>query len=173
MGPRRSLPRRPVSAGKPLGSGDSTWEPPRFQLDMHRQQVTIDPFSLPFSGGQLHLAPQIRMRNAPVLVMDPGLFGEKLEVTPSVCHSWLKYVAPVLADATRAEGQFSVTLDELRVPLSQPTAARISGKLAIHRRVSVPAHSRRSILNVARQIQTIADPQRAAAGVLIRMRSGF
>ena len=58
-------------------------------------------------------------------------------MSPATCDSWLKYVAPLLAGATTAEGRFSIELEGIRLPASPAGAinwseAEIAGKLLIH-----------------------------------------
>ena len=103
-------------------------------LETHLQQqhLTFEPLTLPVSGGQVHLATRVRLGANPVVELDRGLLAERVQMTPEMCQGWLKYVAPLLADTTRAEGLFSVELDGLRLPLLHPKAASTAGTLAIH-----------------------------------------
>lgn len=57
---------------------------------------------------------------------------------PGVAHGVLAYVAPVLADATRTSGRFSLWLDNARFPVGDPAGATLSGKLAMHEVVLGP-----------------------------------
>jgi len=53
---------------------------------------------------------------APVLVVDRGRLIDHLAITPAMCDDALKYIAPSLAGATRAEGEFSIDLEPWRLP---------------------------------------------------------
>ena len=44
----------------------------------------------------------------------------------------MKFIAPALAEASRAEGSFSLELNGAKVPLGKPETADISGKLIVH-----------------------------------------
>jgi len=54
----------------------------------------------------------------------------KLEA--NVAQGVLAYIAPVLADATRTSGRFSLKIDGGTFPVGAPEAARLSGSLAMH-----------------------------------------
>ena len=47
-------------------------------------------------------------------------------------HFFLKFVAPVLAEVTSAQGAFSVDMDSCRIPLSDPAKGTFAGKFIIH-----------------------------------------
>lgn len=51
---------------------------------------------------------------------------------PGVAQGVLAYVAPVLADAARTSGRFSLWIDGARFPVGDPDGATFSGKLAMH-----------------------------------------
>ncbi|NCA11835.1 hypothetical protein EBR56_08525, partial [bacterium] len=54
----------------------------------------------------------------------------KLEA--NVAQGVLAYIAPVLADATRTSGRFSLQLDNATFPVGAPEAARLAGVLSMH-----------------------------------------
>ena len=69
--------------------------------------VTFSPLDLPLSEGQLHLEPLIDLKRSPaMLTQGAGPVVKQVRLSPDLCRGWLKYVAPLLADATAAEGQF-------------------------------------------------------------------
>jgi hypothetical protein len=57
---------------------------------------------------------------------------------PPVAWGVLAYVAPVLADATRTSGRFSLALDGARLPVGDPASGSLSGTLAMHEVVVGP-----------------------------------
>jgi hypothetical protein len=57
---------------------------------------------------------------------------------PPVAWGVLAYVAPVLADATRTSGRFSLVLDGARLPVGDPASGSLSGTLAMHEVVVGP-----------------------------------
>lgn len=56
----------------------------------------------------------------------------------NVAQGVLAYIAPVLADATRTSGRFSLRLDGARLPVGQPAAGELAGVLSMHEVVVGP-----------------------------------
>jgi hypothetical protein len=68
---------------------------------------------------------------SPVLVIRDGTILDHAAVTPAMCEDVLKYVAPILAEATQVEGQVSLTIGEGRFPLDAPKEGSIAGLLSV------------------------------------------
>lgn len=51
---------------------------------------------------------------------------------PNVAQGVLAYIAPVMADAARTSGRFSLRLDGATFPVGAPEAARLAGVLSMH-----------------------------------------
>jgi len=64
--------------------------------------------------------------------IEPTQLLREAQLEPSVAQGVLAYIAPVLADATRTGGRFSLRLDGARLPLGAPLDARLSGLLTMH-----------------------------------------
>jgi hypothetical protein len=95
--------------------------------------LNIDPIEASASHGRIRLAPTIRMSPGPMeLTLQPGRVAERILITPEMCDRALKFVAPVLAEVTQAQGQFSVDVDGCRLPLSAPSTGDLAGKLRVH-----------------------------------------
>lgn len=70
---------------------------------------------------------------APHLVIQPGRPIDRMALSPEVCDDLLKFIAPVLADATWVEGHFSIELiDEARLPLDALEEGHLRGTFAVH-----------------------------------------
>jgi hypothetical protein len=94
--------------------------------------VTLRPVDLEVSGGRLKLAAQALFNDGPGRIVVPaGPIIENVELTDEVCDTWMKFIAPIMSQATRTEGRFSVELDETRVPFADPATANLSGRLTI------------------------------------------
>jgi translocation and assembly module TamB len=78
-----------------------------------------------------------------------------------MCNQWLKYVAPLLADATEAEGKFSLNLEGASVPLFTPLASTVQGGLAIQGAQVGPGPLAKQYLQLARQLRSLMDPAAA------------
>jgi hypothetical protein len=75
----------------------------------------------------------------------------------------LKYLAPLVADATAAQGNFSVSLDQAIIPLDAPTAGDVEGTLEIHTAQIGPGPLSQQLLLLAAQIKAISDGNLLAA----------
>lgn len=71
-------------------------------------------------------------------VVEPVQLLTDARLEPGVAQGVLAYVAPVLADATRTSGRFSLRLDEVRLPVGDPASGRLAGELAMHEVVLGP-----------------------------------
>jgi hypothetical protein len=137
----------------------------RSRLD--RGIVAIGPVDIPLSEGRLKAAPRILLNDrVPALVMDRGPLLEDVRISPEMCQLWLKYVAPMLADVTRAEGKFSLSLQGAAVPLAQPKRADAAGTLAIQTAQIGPSPLLQQYLVVAQQVRTLFDPAAGAAATV-------
>jgi hypothetical protein len=67
----------------------------------------------------------------------------------------LKYVAPILAGATQSEGQFSLQLDGLRMPLADSKKTDSSGKLTVHSVRVTPGPTTQPFFSLAQQIEAL------------------
>jgi hypothetical protein len=67
-----------------------------------------------------------------VLTIAPGRPLDHVQLTPEMCDTGLKYVAPIFADVAWTRGRVSLELDECRVPLDVPAAALVKGRVALH-----------------------------------------
>lgn len=118
--------------------------------------ATLAPFELAVGEGKLRLSAQVAINQQPMLVELPaGSVLEKVHLTPQICAGWLRYVAPLLADAALAEGRFSVDLAHGRLPVSNAAAGDIAGTLTIHSAQVLPGGVARQLVDVARQFEGI------------------
>ncbi len=94
--------------------------------------VFVSPAVIPVGAGQLNLAGQVHYRPGPLwLQAQGGVVARSVRLTPEITGRWLKYLAPLVADATNIEGAFSADLDEALVVFEQPELSRVSGRLNI------------------------------------------
>ncbi|MFO0868864.1 MAG: hypothetical protein U0935_07910 [Pirellulales bacterium] len=138
--------------GLPIGPG---------QLDarLDRSVLVVQPLDIPVADGHLRFAPRIHWdQPEPVAVAEPGVALERVRLSPELCASWLKYLLPVLADVTEAQGQFSVELtDAAVVPLQRPEDGEIRGNLAVHGVQIGPSPLTNELIGLAQTIKAIAD----------------
>ncbi|MCA9150484.1 MAG: hypothetical protein KDA92_14335, partial [Planctomycetales bacterium] len=138
----------------------------RLHLQLADQVVTADPLSLPMAGGRVHLSPRVELMPPLLLTLPAGPLVERVAITPEMCQSWMKYVAPLVADATAAQGEFSLRVANAQVPLLIPAQASAEGSITIHAARVGPGPLAREILSLAQQVQSLIRPQAAANNYL-------
>ncbi|PHS19047.1 MAG: hypothetical protein COA78_01400 [Blastopirellula sp.] len=130
----------------------------KFETTAMLQNGIIKPTPLDavISGGRLTVSPTAYLLNSPaVMTLDRGRIAQNLEITPAMCSNWLKYVAPLFADATRVEGKFSLDLQEGQFPLTNPLAGRASGVLIIHGAQVRPGPASEGLVRIAKQVESL------------------
>jgi hypothetical protein len=136
------------------------------------QQITIrledgvvwaSPIDTALSQGRLRLASRLDLKAQPMtLLVEPGTVVEGVRITPQMCEDWLKYVAPLVAGATTAEGQFSLSLSDARIPLADPAAATIAGMVTIDGARVQPGPLAQQLLGIAREVSTVVNRNASA-----------
>jgi hypothetical protein len=72
----------------------------------------------------------------------------------------MRFVAPLLANATVAEGRFSVALNGARVPLADPPAGQFSGSMAINGQIK-PGPIAQEFVGLIKEIVTLVQQGKA------------
>lgn len=112
-------------------------------------QVRPNPIDLQISRGRFTLTPVVRLSPGPAeMFLSQGPLLTDVHLSPEICARGLKFVAPVLAETTVADGTFSVSLDGGRVPLADPTTGDLSGRMAIRGQVQAGPVAREFMLLV-------------------------
>jgi len=111
----------------------------RFEAEIAKASLSVRAEESPrqWTAANVNLALAVRQNSAapggwPELVVEPVRLLDRSEITPEMCNDFLKYIAPVVAGATRAEGTFSLELDRGRFPLDDARASELAGRLHIH-----------------------------------------
>jgi hypothetical protein len=95
-------------------------------------QLRTQPIEVQVSEGRLTLAPVVRLSPAPPeILLGRGPLLTEVHLSPELCARGLKFVAPILAESTLADGHFSVVLDGGRLPVSDLGAGDVAGKMAM------------------------------------------
>jgi hypothetical protein len=143
--------------GLPIGPG-------RLAATIGDGAIRIEPLSLAVGEGTLTAAPHVRFDPEPAeWTLPPGPVITNVRISPEVSEAMLKYVAPVLAGSTQSEGQFSMKLDNTRVPLADSNRADIAGKLSVHSVRVVPGAMAKELISVAQQVEALAKRRDPAA----------
>lgn len=144
--------------------------PARIQTRVVDGVLQADPFHVAVGKGRVHLAPSIHLNSESLwMTLDSASSADGVHLTREMTSSWMKYVTPLLADATSAEGAFSVALVQAEISLLHPQASRIEGQLEIHSATLGPGPLSRELIAVASQVKRlagqgdsrVADPSRA------------
>ncbi len=145
--------------GLPMGGS-------RMTANLNGGVLAIDAEPIPFSGGALLLSPRLDMRTAsPTLVVPEGTLLDRVQLDPRTCKSWLKYVTPVIAEVSEAQGTLSLATSGAAIPLDQPQSANFTGKLVMHGADIGPGPLGQQLIGLVDQIKSIArgNPLTAAA----------
>ncbi|REJ66590.1 MAG: DUF748 domain-containing protein [Planctomycetota bacterium] len=135
--------------GMPVGEGE-------LRAQLAQRMLNVDPLDLSLGQGRLRVAPRIDLRPQPSqLQVQPGRVIDQVRLSPEICQSWLKYVAPLLAEATRADGIFSLDLARCQVPLGETHRADVAGKLSIQSAQVRPGPVAEQLILVTQQIEAI------------------
>jgi hypothetical protein len=135
--------------GITVGAGNAT-------AQLNQGSVRTGVIEAPVSGGTLRIEPILLLnQHPPRLNIAPGQVLENVQITAGMCDRWLKYVAPVVADTTQAEGTFSASLGATAIPLHQPLATRAEGILEVHTATIGPGPMARQLIQAAATLQTV------------------
>ena len=122
-------------------------------------QLALGPLDIGISGGRLRAAPWIRLSPEPMeLVIPPSRLLENVTLSEHACDRWLRTIAPLLAQSTRAQGRVSIDLANARVPLGDPLSGDISGRILFDTFEVTPGAPAAPLVMLVRKLQTLIDP---------------
>lgn len=111
---------------------------------------------VPVSGGALRwdldsdlTASQLVIVQKPMTVLD------NVQITEEMCQGWLKFVTPLLAEATSVDGRLSLRLDQALLTPSQPKQQTVVGQIVIHNATVGPGPLSNQVISLARQLESI------------------
>ena len=83
-------------------------------------------------GQVFALRPVIDLRSAsPTLNVNEGNLLQNWQITENDSRTWLKYFAPIIADATSVQGQITVASNGAQVPLFDPMKVSAQGTVSL------------------------------------------
>ncbi len=128
--------------------------------------VRVAQLDIPVSEGRLTAAPRmLLLQEPPLFVLPAGPVVQNVQLSPEMCRTWLKYVAPMLADATIVDGRLSMDMKSAKVPVEDWQASQIAGDLAIHSANVRPGPLAQQFLDVAEQVKAIIN--RKSSGSIV------
>jgi hypothetical protein len=136
--------------GLPVGGG-------KLQGRLRDGQLQIAPLDVTVGQGRLTSNPRAVFSPGPEQVLVPrGPLMTNVEISPQVSEAMLKYIAPVVAGATVAQGKFSVDLEAAQVPLADPKQARVQGRLNVHQLQVSPGPMVQQLATLIRQLEALS-----------------
>ena len=116
----------------------------------------FSPIETTVADGKLHLTPQVRFDRNPALLLLPAeKVIDRVQITPQLCDSWLKYVAPLMADATQIEGQFSLDVTGGTLPVAAPMTGEMAASLGVHHVQVRPGGAALQVMGMVDQIKSL------------------
>ncbi|QEG37479.1 AsmA family protein [Bythopirellula goksoeyrii] len=135
--------------GLPITAGN-------FQGSLGAGQLVIAPLDIAVGEGRFSASPRVVFDPLPKHLLIPaGPLVTDVQISPAVSEEMLKYVAPILAGATRVDGKFSVDLAESKIPLDAPKLANTAGRLAVHELTVLPGPMVADLATTIQQLQAI------------------
>ncbi len=125
------------------------------------QARTTKPIDFTISEGRITLSPVVQISPSPIeLLLPKGQVLKDVRLSPEICAEGMRFVAPLLANATVAEGRFSVALNGARVPLADPPAGQFSGSMAINGQIK-PGPIAQEFVGLIKEIVTLVQQGKA------------
>ncbi len=116
--------------------------------------LELEPVSVPVSGGRWRGVPRVDMQRLPAhAAVKQGIVLEDIAFSREMCHLWLKYLSPPMAQATSVEGRLSISLTESYLPLNDMAAGRVKGTLSIHSANVQPGPFADKIINLVATLE--------------------
>ena len=134
-------------------------------------QLAFGPFDLPAAGGRLRGAPWIRLVPWPgELIVPPGRFAEKVELSGPLCDRWVKWLSPVLGHSTHTSGAASIDLAGARLPLGDPFGGELVGQVVFENFEVTSSATVQPLVNLIVKLQSVIDPRFAFGDKAVLMR---
>ena len=135
----------------PMGKGE-------LDAQLKDSVVSIAPMEMPLNDGLIRMSPQLVLRGArPYIQQDKTTLIDHVTITPQMCDTWIKYVAPMLEGATRAEGQFTLDLDGAAIPMDAPKQLDLQGQFVVHKVTVGPGAMAQELIGIAKSVKAMAD----------------
>lgn len=135
--------------GLPIGQGT-------LSAQLQNGVLRGDPLQFAVGQGQLTTQPGIRFDPEPAeWGLPAGQLLSNVRITPEVSEQMLKYIAPVLADATQTDGLFSMRTDGLTAPAADLAAMQTNGQIDINSVTVMPGPRVEEWISLTRQVEAL------------------
>lgn len=111
---------------------------------------------MPVSGGALRWDMRTDLA-ADVMAIDlaPMKVIENVELTEAMCKGWLKYIAPMVAEAASVDGRLTLELNEAHLVPAEPAKQTVNGVLQIFDARVGPGPLSSGVLAVVSQVEAL------------------
>lgn len=128
-------------------------------LDVKNSVGYIGTKGIPFSGGTIQLAPYVDMRGRkPFVSMKPTRVIDGVSLSRDTARKWLKYVAPLAADATSAQGNLTLDVEAMQMPLFSPLDIEANGTMQLADVVIGAGPLAEQLLGTVQQVRSLLKP---------------
>ena len=117
------------------------------KVTLENSLIRTAPIQCALNGGQLNAMAEYDIASSR-LQLGSGSRMENVKVTPELCHQWLGYVAPMMADAADVDGQVSMRVERFLWDLRAPQNSDVAGQLTIHQAQATAGSSLAPLLQV-------------------------
>ena len=131
------------------------------KLDFVLQQKIADlrTNGIPFSKGSIQLNPKIDLRGEqPIIRMTPTRVIDNVALDSETAHQWLSYIAPMMADTTSAEGNFTVDIGSAEIPAFNPLEMDLSGTIHLSDLQVGASPMTRQLIGTIKQLRSLIKP---------------
>lgn len=96
----------------------------------NQERISFEETNLQAGDGRLTIAGLIYQANNQTWIeLTPTSIAERVNISPEMSTQWLRYITPVLADATEITGRLGIKLNEARINIDDPMQTRIRGQV--------------------------------------------
>lgn len=107
--------------------------PGQFIAQLNQGVLQIMPSNVGIGQGQLLLSPRFHfLDSTPKISFPAGPALKQVRMNQSMTRQWLKYAAPLIADATSVEGVMSVDLAKAEMPMWDTSKLDAAGVITFH-----------------------------------------
>lgn len=126
-------------------------------LHISETTVMVQQANVPVGQGRIQASADLYYQPGPMWIqVQPGMVAQNLQMTGEMSDRWLQYLAPIVAQATRIDGTFSVDLAEAIVHLDDPMQSRVRGQLQINQVNFDAGPMTHQLLSSVQQLQMLA-----------------
>lgn len=140
--------------------------PASVPVRLNETSLEIAPSRVPVGQGFVNLAGQLHYRPGPLwLQIDRGIVAESVRITPEMSQRWLKYLAPLVADATQIDGLLGAEIDEAVIVFDHPDQSRVIGRMNVGNVQLNAGPLADQLLTGIKQLQALSDGLRNPVAV--------